>query len=458
MKMHFNVGGILVSNEQGKVTLDHDEFLTTSFKQVLSDRYLRPQDTAALLKDLVWHCFELSRMAFGWMPSLENYELKIKLGRLGYLHAMHAKQLSERIAELPGKIGAKESTPQALRELYERSSLAPHAQAFFYSYLTLVQQLYARVEELSLRLDPVLDAPTVDVLELLTMKKQEFIQTASAQILFVPSETAENRHAYEEWKQYVTNLLYAYASKQAWPPAPELEAIGPVPPEGRLDPRFRHYAYKPPEYKKAYSDPSLSPLQDSVKQMHYINATEMSAAESLGYLYYAVQQMPMEFYFDLARHLWDETRHFEMGVRRLLQLGYSLDQFQFFKSGPGKDVQDGWYADMYASLTMVAEPCSFIKKRKAAEAFWGFGDDLSAIHCEFDMVDERMHVEFGKKWGQVLFQTLKNDLITAQKLSERARLIRLEYMEVPAEERQQIAKNFPAFCGFSTVDLTYEKY
>ncbi|MGO4497854.1 DUF455 family protein [Paenibacillus sp. 2RAB27] len=278
------------------------------------------------------------------------------------------------------------------------------------------------------------------------------------QFQFVPSESDQRRQIFQDWKLYVSNLWHAYSSRQVWPPAPGAPPAGPVPAEGKLDPRFPHYSHKPDQYKKAYSDPGMSPLQDSIQQMHYINATEMSAAESLSYLYYAVQNMPLAFYFDLARHLWDETRHFAMGVRRLFQLGYSLDQFQFFKSGPGKQVEDSWYADMYASLTMVAEPCSFIKKRKAAEAFWEFGDALSAIHCEFDMVDERMHVDFGKRWGPELFKTLKNDLITAQKLSERARLIRLEYLDVPLEERQQIAMNFPAFCGFSTVELSYSKY
>lgn len=298
----------------------------------------------------------------------------------------------------------------------------------------------------------------MDVLDLLLIKKQELLTTLRKQFQFVPSESDQRRQIFQDWKLYVSNLWHAYSSRQVWPPAPGAPPAGPVPAEGKLDPRFPHYSHKPDQYKKAYSDPGMSPLQDSIQQMHYINATEMSAAESLSYLYYAVQNMPLAFYFDLARHLWDETRHFAMGVRRLFQLGYSLDQFQFFKSGPGKQVEDSWYADMYASLTMVAEPCSFIKKRKAAEAFWEFGDALSAIHCEFDMVDERMHVDFGKRWGPELFKTLKNDLITAQKLSERARLIRLEYLDVPLEERQQIAMNFPAFCGFSTVELSYSKY
>jgi uncharacterized ferritin-like protein (DUF455 family) len=204
----------------------------------------------------------------------------------------------------------------------------------------------------------------------------------------------------------------------------------------------------------------MSPLFDSVKQMHFINATEMGAAENLAYMYYAVQNMPLAFFYDLARHLWDEVRHFQMGVRRLRQLGFATEQFKYFRGGPNReDVEEAWYADMYANLTMVAEPCSFIKKRKSAEAFWQFGDALSAIHCEYDMVDERMHVDFGKKWGPELYKRIEGDLMTAQKMSERARLKRIQILNaVTEEEVERTIRNFPAFCGFSTSELNYGNY
>jgi hypothetical protein len=45
---------------------------------------------------------------------------------------------------------------------------------------------------------------------------------------------------------------------------------------------------------------SSSPLNDSLKQMIYINAAEMTSTESLAYHNYGVQNMPMDFYIDVT--------------------------------------------------------------------------------------------------------------------------------------------------------------
>ncbi|MDF2659995.1 MAG: hypothetical protein K0Q94_2786 [Paenibacillus sp.] len=113
---------------------------------------------------------------------------------------------------------------------------------------------------------------------------------------------------------------------------------------------------------------------------------------------------------------------------------------------------------MYAWLTMVAEACSFTKKRKAVEAFWKFNDALSAIQSEFDIVDERLHVDFGTKWGPELYKQV-GDMITPQLMTERARKRRLEELQtVQPDEIDKLAKNFPAFCGFHTNILEYNNY
>ncbi|MNI58501.1 hypothetical protein D3C73_1136140 [compost metagenome] len=247
------------------------------------------------------------------------------------------------------------------------------------------------------------------------------------------------------------------AYEVVWPTHPCDNPAGPIPAEAATDPAFPIYVPKSNKRMKNYTDPTMSPLIDSVKQMHYINATEMSAAESLAYLYYGVQHMPLTFYYDLARHLWDEVRHCLMGIRRLKQLGFATEDFKYFQVMPGKDIAAEWFPDMYASLTMVAEPCSFLKKRKAAQSFWEFGDTLSAVQVEFDMADERMHVDFGKTWGPELYKQI-NQMVTAKELSERARTRRLTQMDVPASEIKQVTKNFPAFCGFTTSELNYSNY
>ncbi|WNR42839.1 hypothetical protein [Paenibacillus roseipurpureus] len=432
--------------------------------------FLRPKDTARLLTDLMWVEFELSRMAFGWLPAVKEFETKAQMGRYGYLHNFHAKLMYERLEELPCSLNEKLGAPSITREAIERMSLAPSEAAFFAGYTHAARELYHAYEHLQERLDPILDAPTCDKLRYILLDRNDMLRWLSQQVQFAAADEPKLTSQIAEWQKYVTsvwmNLLefmkQGSSFSPVWPQHPNGKAIGPVPMDSAWNAeRFPVYTWNP-DYKQSYSDPSMSPLQDSVKQMHYINATEMGAAESLCYLYYGVNGMKLTFYFDTARHLWDEVRHSEMGVRRLLQLGYKTEDFKFFKGSPGKGLQDlaqEWFPDMYAGLTMVAEPCSFIKKRKAAEHFWQFHDALSAIQCEFDMVDERMHVDFGKKWGPELYKQI-NDIISASEMSERARIRRIEALGEASspEEAKKIAKNFPGFCGLSTIELKYTNY
>lgn len=431
-----------------------------------SYRYLRPKDTARLLIDFLWQEYELSRLAFGWLPAVADYELKTKLGRFGYLHSQHTKALHTRLIELPGSLNVKEGTPALTREVFERISQAPDTASFITGYLHVLRRMYVLYDGLAAKLDTILDAPTVDHLRTILYSRHELVDYLYDRL----EQFGDEKPAAEQWQDYVAEVWSLYEDVLAHrldvealrlPVHPAAEAAGPVPAESSNDPQFPVYE-RTDAYKQSYSDPTMSPLQDSVRQMHYINATEISAAESLCYLYYGVQKMPLEFYYDLARHLWDEVRHSQMGVRRLKQMGYKTEQFKFFNTSPGASIEElkqEWFPDMYAGLTMVAEPCSFVKKRKCVEKFWEFGDALSAIQCEFDMVDERMHVEFGKTWGPELYKQI-DDIITAREMSERARIRRLEKLEIPGdpEEIRRVAKNFPGFCGLSTVELQYTNY
>ncbi|RAP75905.1 DUF455 family protein [Paenibacillus montanisoli] len=433
-------------------------------------RFLSPEDTAKRLTELFWEEFELSRAAFGWLPAMEDFETKGALSRFGYLHNGHAKLLSERVAELPGPSLERQLSPVHVREAYERAFSAPSEAAFFQGYAVVLGKLYETYDRLQYRLDPILDAPTLDTLRYILKDRMEMLRYANDKTFFAGADDPLLAEQLIVWRSYVEQLWNALeaAAKSGtpgaveWPAIPNYETAGPLPSVSAWDEeRFPIYEFND-AYKTSYSDPSMSPLNDSIKQMHYINATEMGAAETLCYLYYGVQQMPLTFYFDLARHLWDEVRHCQMGVRRLQQLGYKTSQFKYFKGSPGRGLQDlaaEWFPDMYAGLTMVAEPCSFIKKRKSAAGFREYGDELSAIQCEFDMADERMHVDFGKKWGPELYKQI-NHLITAAEMSERARLRRIEQLGAAAteEEAKEIARNFPGFCGLSTTELNYGKY
>ncbi|WP_019004492.1 DUF455 family protein [Cohnella laeviribosi] len=447
--------------------------------------YLRPTDTGEMLKTLFWQEFELSRIAFGWVPAVPKYESKLKLGRFGYLHNRNAKFLEARINELPVTLNKNESAVALTREAFERMTLAENDQHFFASYFFILQRLYEQYDNLMDRLDPVLDAPTVDQLNLVFVERNRMLNWVREQIRFynVNVTDAENAKKAQAWGEYVAVIWHLFmqglqekksVDESAWPAHPVEQPAGPVPADSAWEPNvFPLYEGPMPSEEelenngqsfagalqkgKNFSDPLMSPFFESVKQMIYIHSTEIGPAEVLCYVYYCTHDMPFEFYYDLARHAWDEFRHTEMGVRRIKQLGYSTTDFKYFKGSPGKEISDEWVRNAYTGLTMIAEPCSFTKKRKSAEAFWEFGDALSAIQTEFDIADERTHVNFGQKWGTELYKKI-GQVYTAKELAEKVRIQRLNGLGVTVDDFKKVVKNFPMFCGFSTTDLNYGNY
>ncbi|MCR8630047.1 DUF455 family protein [Paenibacillus radicis (ex Xue et al. 2023)] len=442
---------------KGIVDMERDK----AGREVKSSRYLRPTDTAKFLKPLLWHEFELSRAAAGWVTASKAYEVKLKLGRLTYLHIRHAESLQKRIIELPGGLG-EEKSPQRIREVYERLASAPSSEAYLAGYRLFYRNLLAEYDEFLTKTDPVLDAPSIDQIRIVLLDRQDILAWLDEQLRFVGLDETAGQMV-EEWTDYAAKLWNTLKSSQSgtsplYPAAPNYEPVGPIPEvpamdEERFPPLESHGGTA-----QAYSDDGMSPLFNSVRQMVYINATEISPAETMTYLYYSVQNMPLTFYYDFARHMWDEFRHSEMGMRRLQQFGFKTTDFKWLRTSTLSEENDARYADMYAWLTMVAEACSFAKKRKAVEAFWKFGDSMSAIQTEFDIVDERLHVDFGTQWGPELYKQV-GDMVTPKIMAERARKRRLEELQtVQPDEIDKLAQNFPAFCGFHTSTLEYGTY
>ncbi len=437
---------------------------TAADQSARKSRFLRPVDTSDALKHLLWQEFSLSRMIAGWITADPVYEHKLQLGRHAYLHNRNVKFLRERIVELPGGLNDNEWIPLHTQEGFERLFTAPSAETFYISYLYALKKLHEQYDDLLLKLDPVLNAPTVDQLKLVFVEKEAEKEWVMRQTMFADGDSEELTLQAQEWENYIAGVWSVFAAKPCgqeevaglpWPVHPVTEAAGPMPTEAKLEDKFERFTFK--RGQTAYTDPEMSVLLDSVKQMIYIYATEFTAGESLACVYYSVEQMPLAFYFDLARHMWDEFRHSRMGMRRLEQMGYTTDQFKW-PTGPGLQLAKGHFTEMYSSLTMIGEACGFKKKRKSAEAFWKFGDVISAVTVEFDLNDERSHIDFGTKWGPELYKR-EGIIVTHREMAEQARLRRLnEFDAVSPEEKEKLARNFPVFCSLHTSELNYDKY
>jgi len=323
--------------------------------------HLRPMDTNRMLTECFWLEFECSRMTMGWAPSVPDWDVKGQLMYMSYLHTQRAKYLRERINELPGsRIHDRSWTPEIIKEACERISTASTIVEFAAGYDFLMHKLRVKYANLKRLMDPILDAPTFEQLKLIETDSGELSSWAGTYTRIAYGDAPDKAEQYAHWLKYIHEVWRVIEDRKlnqsSWPIHPVKHSAGPVPPEAAVDPRFPAFSG---EYASAIYDPSM-PTYESIKQMVYINATEMTSAESLAYLYYGVQKMPFDFYLDVARHTWDEVRHSQMGVRRLKQWGYRTEQFGWqLVHVPNPDTMKTAFPEVYAGLTLIAEACLF---------------------------------------------------------------------------------------------------
>lgn len=415
---------------------------------------LRPENVCELLRELFWEEFVWSRLSFGWMPAASRYEWKNHLAYAGYIHTENMKHLEMRIRELPGQLNEKHGPPANVRSLSEAVGAAPSDVAFLCSRLSGLRRLYTRYDELRELLDPILEAPTLHRLKSILIEREPALEWLQDQLRHAYADNPAGFAMLQDWKRYVDDLLEGRPTIR---PESCMNVAGPSPLNGANDPRFIPADRE--RISQLYASTEFSPLAETARQMVFVNATEIIAAESLTYLYCSVNGMPLAFYCDLARHIWDEARHSQMGVRRLLQFGYRIEDFRFFhpiELAEGQTI--GKLVEDYDSLTQVVEACSFPSKKKTAEALWAFNDPLSAVQSEYDVADERLHVEFGTKWGEELHRRYCDEAVTSRQITDRARRNLLTQRQYTAEEIDELTRNAVSFCGAVGLSLRYDRY
>ncbi len=124
---------------------------------------------------------------------------------------------------------------------------------------------------------------------------------------------------------------------------------------------------------------------------------ELDAVDYLATVFYDTREAPFDLHYDLARHLWDESRHSAFGFRQLPRLGvdlntleHSLDLYNILihMSPP----------ERYAMMTMEFESGSFPTKAKIMDRVRELNDFEADTLLAFDRNDEQNHVRYGHRW------------------------------------------------------------
>jgi uncharacterized ferritin-like protein (DUF455 family) len=143
--------------------------------------------------------------------------------------------------------------------------------------------------------------------------------------------------------------------------------------------------------------PDLSTRESIKERVHGIMVGEMQAMEGAGRSVYDFPDAPWDFTLDMARQVWDESRHLEIYLRLLEHLDGYVGEFPettiLWRCACAEDAAarvagvnrglEGLACDVFNQLVHIA--------RK-------IGDPILERAVDFVLADEITHVRMGSKW------------------------------------------------------------
>ena len=361
------------------------------------------QDMARLQRVLFETEREFVRTASTLIYRVGEPELKYLLCQHIWESAGHARFLRERGRELSG-FGANETVREKIRRLFNEAVMPRDGYVALVGFYQVIKPaLLSAYRNYIKATHHLADWPSRRLVE-------EFIGD-------------EERHAREiephlvrslettRWCQHLDSILAATGGFSG-----ERTRV-PLPADFAWESDQRTYTHpatcnrgKYPTCSSVFSeDPAETPIVRSwlvdpttdarvIRLMVYVwLMMELDAVDYLATVIYDTPEAPFDLHHDMARHLWDESRHSQFGYRQLPKLGvdlmtleHSLDLYNILVQMPPHE--------RYAMMTMEFEAGSFPTKAKVMDRVRELNDFEADTLLAFDRNDEQNHVRYGHHW------------------------------------------------------------
>jgi hypothetical protein len=360
-----------------------------------------PRARGLFLKNLGDFQTELARVFAGFVPSLQIWKQRKEFPALIFRSMRCVQDIRQRGRELGVSFEEMHfSRNVAGRELIEALCHAGSNADFLKAGIVITHRiLISAIEEYLERNEGVYDLPSVSLLETDIAELKSQIAWAEMALKELASETGvkPDEQFIKNFESLATNLptILREHHLRGGEPLRESRRIGVLPfPDAQLPLGFRHLEFGPEPLSK-------NPSYAERERYHAINfLQEVQAADSCASMLFESPDMPWNFFFDLSRHMWDESRHAMFGERKLLELhdcaaaaGLSTKAYAMRQTLTP--------LDRYAALS-TQEADAFPGKHLGLKDAVANNDSTSAMAWSYDIADETQHLRFGTKWIPVL--------------------------------------------------------
>lgn len=372
-----------------------------------------------------------ARLLGGWMPGIAKWEVKKRIAYHIWEDLQFSQSIRTRLWELR-VTQPDRKLPSELREAIELLSIAQHDFELLAGiYLVLKSELKNAYERYIHSTFDIYDHPSVLALKQIVVIREGQIEWAQSTVHEL-ADSGEKRREMQRWMQFSQDIITAIGGVDGEDSIAEM----PLPPPAYSSLLPFSEAKRDERFEIAIGSPNIPEENDHAAYVVWQFSSyvqEMQAAETLATIMWEVEGMEWEFYYDIARHCWDEVRHSELGEARLDQLGYHISDF------PSSIGSYGWRQLFdplirYCALTYVIEADSFKMKHESYQRYLEQEDLQSAQPIMYDIMDETMHVRFGQKWVPHLIQHYGYSN-TLQELIQECRTVVAKHSVAPAQRQ-----------------------
>lgn len=389
------------------------------------DKYHFPQDprqiggaytveeNARLLQRYFYFERLLARSLAGWSMGTPEFEVKLEYGRHMYYHVEAANAFRTRISELRVNPETLDTYRNDEIESFFAELIYAESPAHFLAgiYAVLLPQLITAYHTHLTSTDQVADAPTIRVLKHILADYTEMYMWGQAAL-----------QAYIDGGYDGANIVFSQMHDEQM-----LASIGGItgmtdrserpstlrshgkPPFERSfvatrDPRFTTFEHTY-EYREADAGKLEYESEYDATQLDLIRSQrdELDAIETFCNVLYEIKDVPFDFDYDVARIVYDEVRHTELGHKAMEKLGYN--PYDLANRLLGIKVRTKLPPEYsLAEINLFGEANIVQEVARQSKAGYKRGD-LSGMLFDYVNADERTHIQKGTRWLRHLFKT-----------------------------------------------------
>jgi hypothetical protein len=351
----------------------------------------------------------LNQIAAAHLTSTPEWEVKCALGLHLWLDAEHAAALRRRVGELREPPLHLDRVPDpGLEALMEEAIRAESTVELLVGVYRVVKPELIRALRKHLKEDnPLVDQPTCRILRFNLQEEEEMVAWAEEAIAAL-TKTPEAEEEAREWEEHLRAFLVAAGGIPGDEPVPE--GIEPPPPRSggepyemevvpRRDARFVDPYNRSAKIDDYYVDESL-PYDERVYALVYKRLREMDVPEWMAPIIYKTRGKPWDYYADMSRQLWDETRHAMMGEVALYKEGVPF--YAYPVEATSSTTLNTAFSPLEAHLLLWYIEQGLMPRETGKRFEWSIaenrGDPVLAVFQDYDWADEVLHAQIGRRW------------------------------------------------------------